>query len=319
MPSPDAGLGGVAEQVGEPARRRVDVQRAVEHVRPLPEDRLGAVAVVGVDVDHRHPLVAGRAQRLGGDGGVVEVAGPAVPRRRHVVSRRPAQRVRRPLTRGDQVDGGQCAVDRGPRGLPGAGADQGHRVVAEPPGLGVQRCGRATAPCRRAGRRSGRSTAPPGPGRPARRTVPSPRRSSRPRGRPSSSSSWTASSTSSSCGVASCSGAPSRAARIASTRSATSVPGIGVPDPDLLLRARAAGCPGTRPPGSARAPRLQDAGCSGRMSACRARVTWESGSAPCRRDRPTRCSTWRAWGSGTPPCTATRRIRRPVAGSPAPA
>ena len=40
--------------------------------------------------------------------------------------------------------------------------------------------------------------------------------------------------------------------------------------------------------------------CSGRMCACHARATWESGSAPCRPGRPTRCSTSRAWASGTP-------------------
>ena len=47
------GLGREAEEVREPAGARVDVDRGGEHVGAVVEDRLGAVAVVGVDVDHR--------------------------------------------------------------------------------------------------------------------------------------------------------------------------------------------------------------------------------------------------------------------------
>ena len=53
-----AGLVGVADDVREPAGRRVDVHRSVEHVGAVVEDRCGAVAVVGVDVDDRDPFVA---------------------------------------------------------------------------------------------------------------------------------------------------------------------------------------------------------------------------------------------------------------------
>ena len=60
-----------------------------------------------------HPLVPGRAQRLRRHGGVVQVAGAAVRRPGHVVAGRPAQRVGRALAGGDQVDGGERAVDRG--------------------------------------------------------------------------------------------------------------------------------------------------------------------------------------------------------------
>ena len=50
------------------------VQGGEQHVAAPVEDRLGAVAAVVVDVedgDPRRPLVA---ERLGGDGGVVEIA-----------------------------------------------------------------------------------------------------------------------------------------------------------------------------------------------------------------------------------------------------
>ena len=52
-PSAVAGLGGEAEEVGKPARAGVDVDRAGEHSGVVVEDLLGAVAVMGVDVDHR--------------------------------------------------------------------------------------------------------------------------------------------------------------------------------------------------------------------------------------------------------------------------
>ena len=50
-----AGLVGVPHDVREPARARVDVHRAVEHVVAVVEDRRGAVALVGVEVDDADP------------------------------------------------------------------------------------------------------------------------------------------------------------------------------------------------------------------------------------------------------------------------
>ena len=117
------------------------MQRAVADVPAFPEDRLGAVAVVGVEVDHGDGVVPGVAQRLGGDRGVVEVAGAAVPVAGRMVTRRPAERVRRGGAGGDEVHRGQGAVDRRTGGLPGARADQGHRVVAELAGPAVRRGG----------------------------------------------------------------------------------------------------------------------------------------------------------------------------------
>ena len=71
----------------------IDVDRAGEHRRVLVEDRLGAVAVVGVDVDHRDRLAEPLAQPGGGDGRVVEIAGAAEAAPRRVMARRPAERV----------------------------------------------------------------------------------------------------------------------------------------------------------------------------------------------------------------------------------
>ena len=59
---------------GEPAGAGVDVDRAHEHSRVRVEDRLGAVAVVGVDVDHGDRAVASVAQTCPGRGGIVQVA-----------------------------------------------------------------------------------------------------------------------------------------------------------------------------------------------------------------------------------------------------
>jgi len=43
----------------------------------LAEDRLRPVGVVGIYIDHCHPVVSRGAERLGGDGGLVQVAGVA--------------------------------------------------------------------------------------------------------------------------------------------------------------------------------------------------------------------------------------------------
>ena len=138
---PCAGAGAalvrVAGVVREPARARVDVQRAVPDVGPVVEDHLGAVAVVRIDVQDRDPGRPGRPQRLGRDRGVVQVAGPAVGAAGGVVPGRPAQRVGHRGARADQVRGGLRGVRRAPDRGPAARADQRHRVVAVQPGPAV--------------------------------------------------------------------------------------------------------------------------------------------------------------------------------------
>ena len=89
-----SGLVGVPDDVREPAGRRVDVHRAVEHVRPFVEDA-GCRCRGGRRCRRRRPVVPGRAQRLRGDRGVVEVAGAAVAAPGDVVARRPAECVGR--------------------------------------------------------------------------------------------------------------------------------------------------------------------------------------------------------------------------------
>ena len=70
---PDAGAGtGLVELPGARVERRL-VRRDVEHVRVVVEHVLGAVAVVDVPVEDRHPL-AGRGELGSADGGVVEQA-----------------------------------------------------------------------------------------------------------------------------------------------------------------------------------------------------------------------------------------------------
>ena len=47
-------LVGEPEEVWEPSLRRIDVHRRREDVAAVPEDRLRAVSVVGVDVEERN-------------------------------------------------------------------------------------------------------------------------------------------------------------------------------------------------------------------------------------------------------------------------
>src|SRR5579875_594572 len=130
-------LAGVPGVVREPARPGVHVQRAVPDIGALIKDHLCAVAVVRVDVDHRYPPGPAGAQRLGGDRGVVEVARAAVGAPRRVVTWWPAQRIGQPVAGANQVGRGQRGVRGPPDRLPASGADQRHRVVAEPAGPAV--------------------------------------------------------------------------------------------------------------------------------------------------------------------------------------
>ncbi len=93
LAAPRAALAGEAEEVGEPAGAGVDVDRAGEHRRVGVEDRLGAVAVVGVDVQHGDRAAELLAQAGGGERRVVQVARPAEGAPGDVMARRAAQRV----------------------------------------------------------------------------------------------------------------------------------------------------------------------------------------------------------------------------------
>ena len=79
---------------------------------------------MGVDVDDGDRAAGAPEQRGGGDGRVVQVAGAAVERPRDVVAGRAAAGVGDRFAVGDEVDGRERDVDRGPRRLPGSGADR---------------------------------------------------------------------------------------------------------------------------------------------------------------------------------------------------
>ena len=89
---------------------RVAVQVDHQHVRPLVEDFLRAVAVMVVDVEDGDPARALVAEPLRGDCGVVDVAIAAHEAGAGVMARRPAEREGGPLARLDQRGGGQRHV-----------------------------------------------------------------------------------------------------------------------------------------------------------------------------------------------------------------
>ncbi|CAI8985575.1 hypothetical protein EMIT0P74_80196 [Pseudomonas sp. IT-P74] len=129
---------------------RMTVDRGEQHVAALIENRLGAVAVVVVDVEDRDLFVALIEERLGGDGGVVEVAITPHQIAGGVVSRWTAQGESRTGSTLDFRLGGErdlrCAVRR----LPSAGGDRGAAVEAVITELAVQtgRFDRTQATCR---------------------------------------------------------------------------------------------------------------------------------------------------------------------------
>ena len=100
-----AALVGESDPVRKPAVPGVDVDRAVEHVRVAVEDLLGAVAVMGVDVDHGDLPVPG-PEGGDGDGGVVEVTRPAEEAPAGMVARWPADGVGGGVAGDDQPGGG---------------------------------------------------------------------------------------------------------------------------------------------------------------------------------------------------------------------
>ena len=112
---------------------RIGVNRDRQHVAAGPEDALGAVAVMDVDVEDRDPLVAG-AQPLGGDRAVVEEAEAAGHVGEGVVARRPAQRIGGALALGDQGRRRDRDVGGQQRRLEGARADRAGGIGHVPAG-----------------------------------------------------------------------------------------------------------------------------------------------------------------------------------------
>ena len=127
----------------------------VDHVRPVPEDLLRAVALVGVDVDDRDPSDSAVADPLGRGGGVVEVARSAEERRSGVVPGRAHRRVGGRRAVDDEISRRDRAVHRRHCGVEGAGGDQRHRVHRVEPRLGPDRR-RAAVAAAAGGERRGR-------------------------------------------------------------------------------------------------------------------------------------------------------------------
>ena len=71
---------------------RIGMERDRQHIGPVVEDALSPVAVMQIDVEHRHPLVAAPCPGRG-DRGVVEVAESASHVGEGMMARRPAERV----------------------------------------------------------------------------------------------------------------------------------------------------------------------------------------------------------------------------------
>ena len=128
-----------ADEVREPAGPGIDVDGPGQHGRIGVEDRLRAVAVMGVDVEHRDRPPQRVRELRRRRGRVVQVAGAAERRSGCVVTGGAAAGVGGRGAGGDEVGGGQRGVDGRPGGLPGARSDQGHRVVGEAAGPGARR------------------------------------------------------------------------------------------------------------------------------------------------------------------------------------
>ncbi|CAI8721592.1 hypothetical protein EMIT0215P_110214 [Pseudomonas serboccidentalis] len=117
---------------------RVAVDRGEQHVAARVENRLGAVAVVIVDVEDRDLLVALVEERLGGDGSIVEVAITAHQVTGGVVSRRTAQGEGTACTALDLRLGGESDLRSAVGRLPGAGGDRCATVEAVVTELAMQ-------------------------------------------------------------------------------------------------------------------------------------------------------------------------------------
>ena len=110
-----------AEEVGKPARARIDVDGADEHVPSLVEDLLRPVAVVRIDVEDRNRTSELLFERRRCHGGVVEITRTAVAPPANVMPRRTAAGVRVRRASRDKIDGRQRDVDGSARCDPGAG------------------------------------------------------------------------------------------------------------------------------------------------------------------------------------------------------
>ena len=111
------------------------MERDIEHVRPLPEDGLAAVAVVDIDIEDGHRRGRALGQPVRGDGGVVQVAVAAEHIAGRMVAGWPAEPVGDRHTVEHAGRGRDRDIDRRPGGLPGAGDDGRGRVegpVADP-------------------------------------------------------------------------------------------------------------------------------------------------------------------------------------------
>ena len=140
------------------------MDRNGQHIVAAIEDRLRAVAVMNIDIEDGDPLVF-RAQMLGGERGVVEIAETAGPVAIGMMPGRPAQRVGDGLALEHQIGGGQRGEGRGLHRPPGSGGDRAGEVHEEHAGrpricvghaivLDERPAGLASAPDRAPGSRS---------------------------------------------------------------------------------------------------------------------------------------------------------------------
>ncbi len=121
--------------------RWVGMNRDRQHVVAAIEDLLGAIAVMGIDVEDRD-LAELRAQALGRDGGVVEIAEAAGTVGAGVVAGGTAERVDGALAGDDGVGCRHGRLGRQQRRAPAMLADR-HRHVAEIPAELADEAGRA--------------------------------------------------------------------------------------------------------------------------------------------------------------------------------
>ena len=110
---------------------RIAVDAGELHIRALVEDGLRAVAVVVVDVEHGDALHARVAQRLRGNGGVVEEAVAPEEIRAGMVARRAREGEGRALSLQHARGSGHRTVRARSRGPPGARRQRRARVVRE--------------------------------------------------------------------------------------------------------------------------------------------------------------------------------------------
>ena len=110
-----AHLVGEAREIGV-GEVRVAVDRDGQDVGSFPEDILGPVAVVVIDVEDRHGSVELGPEILGGDRAVAEVAEAAVRVTLGVVAGRPAKAVDQRLAVDDRRGSRERDVHRRPRG-----------------------------------------------------------------------------------------------------------------------------------------------------------------------------------------------------------